>query len=317
VRAGADLLGVLAVVVGEGPVDPDGRRRSLEHGSTVLALELSKERAAAEVERRLRGDLVEELLAGGLDADEAERLARQAERLGHRLPRQAWVIVLEADDVGEEARIAVRQRQDGLDLALTDLVRRRIPGALCVVRSASGVVLVPSEVAPDVMAVETLGELLVGAAAPVLKPATASVGIGNLASAVAELARSHTEARQALRLSRRAGAQSRVTSYRSLGAFRLLLDVQSPEVLRGFANEVLGPLLKYAESRETPLLQTLEALASARWVRRAAARDLGIHINSINYRIERIQSLTGLSLDDSETRVAIAIAIRALSMLGR
>ncbi|MBJ7598399.1 GAF domain-containing protein [Candidatus Nephthysia bennettiae] len=219
VRAGADLLGVLAVVAGDAPVDPDGRRRSLEHGSTVLALELSKERAAAEVERRLRGDLIEELLAGGLDAGEAERLARQAERLGHRLPDRAWVIVLEPDDAGDEAKATMRRRQDDLDLALSELVRRRIPGALCVVRSASGVVLAPGEVAPDVAAAERLGELLLAAAGPVLRPAMASVGIGNLAASVAELARSHTEARQALRLSRRAGGQSRVTSYRSLGAF--------------------------------------------------------------------------------------------------
>jgi putative methionine-R-sulfoxide reductase with GAF domain len=89
VRAGADLLGLLAVAVDEQTVDTHGRRRALEHGSTVLALELAKERAAAEVERRLRGDLVEEVLAGGLDGDEAERVARQAERLGHRLPHKA------------------------------------------------------------------------------------------------------------------------------------------------------------------------------------------------------------------------------------
>jgi DNA-binding PucR family transcriptional regulator len=211
----------------------------------------------------------------------------------------------------------MRRRQDGLDLVLTELVRRRIPGALCVVRSASGVVLVPGEAAPDVAAAERLGDLLLAAAGPVLRPATASVGIGNLAVSVGELARSHTEARQALRLSRRAGGQSKVTSYRSLGAFRLLLDVQSPEALRAFAHEVLGPLVKYAESRETPLLATLEALAGARWIRRAAARELGIHINSINYRIERIESLTGLSLDDPETRVAVAIALRARTMLSR
>src|SRR5256884_4929699 len=117
-------------------------------------------------------------------------------------------------------------------------------------------------------------------------------------------------------LSRRAGARARVTSYRSLGAFRLLLEVQSPEVLRGFVDEVLGALVKYSESRETPLLPTLEALVAARWTRRAAARKLGIHINSMSYRVERIQALSGLSLDDPETRVAIAIALRARAMLG-
>jgi len=316
VRAGADLLGVLAVAVGEGQADEEGRRRALEHGSTVLAVELSKERAAAEVERRLRGDLVEEVLAGGLDLEEAERLARQAERLGHRLPHHAWVIVLEPDDDRSESEMASRGRQDRLDTVLGDVVRRQVPGGLTVVRSASAVVLVPEESASDLAAAERLGGLLLTAGTPILRPGTLSVGIGNLAASVAELARSHVEARQALRLSRRTGARGRVTSYRSLGAFRLLLEVQSPQALRGFVAEVLGPLLKYAESRETPLLETLEALVGARWVRRAAARRLGIHINSMSYRLERIETLTGLKLDDPETRVAIAIALRARGMLG-
>jgi DNA-binding PucR family transcriptional regulator len=64
------------------------------------------------------------------------------------------------------------------------------------------------------------------------------------------------------------------------------------------------------------LLETLEALSAARWVRRAAARQLKIHINSMTYRVERIESLTGLQLDDPETRVAISIALRARTMLG-
>jgi DNA-binding PucR family transcriptional regulator/putative methionine-R-sulfoxide reductase with GAF domain len=316
VRAGADLLGVLAVAVGDGEADEDARRRALEHGSTVLAVELSKERAAAEVERRLRGDLVEEVLSGGLDAEEAERLARQAERLGHRLPNRAWVVVMEPDDARSEAEMAARGFQDRLDDALADLVRRRAPGGLTVVRSASAVMIAPEEAVADLSVAEALGEALMTTVGPLMKPGSVSIGIGNLAQSVAELARSHLEARQALRLSKRAGARARVTSYRSLGAFRLLLEVQSPEALRGFVGEVLGPLLKYAESRETPLLETLEALAAARWVRRAAARALGIHINSMSYRIERIEALTRLSLDDPETRVAIAIALRARAMLG-
>ncbi|MDQ6692136.1 MAG: helix-turn-helix domain-containing protein, partial [Candidatus Dormibacteraeota bacterium] len=247
---------------------------------------------------------------------EAERLARQAERLGHRLPRRAWVVVLEPDDAASEAEMAGRGRQDRLHATLTDLVRRRMGGGLTLTRSSSAVVLLAEEVAPDLAAAEKMAEQLHAAAAPLLRPGSASVGVGNLAESVAELARSHHEARQALRLSRRAGVQDRVTSYRALGAFRLLLDVQSPDALRRFVSEVLGPLLKYAESRETPLLATLEALAAARWVRRAAARDLKIHVNSMSYRVDRIEAISGLRLDEPETRVAVAIALRARSMLG-
>ena len=316
VRAGADMLGLLVVGADGEAIDAPGRLRALEHGSTVLALELSKERAAAEVERRLRGDLIEEVLAGGLEADEAERVARQAERLGHRLPHKAWVVVLEPDDDATEAALAARGRQDRLDGALSGVIRSRLPGALTLVRSASAVFLVPDEIAADLAAVEKLANQLLAAAAPVMKPGSASVGIGNLAHAVSELARSHVEARQALRLTRRAGGRGRVASYRSLGAFRLLLEVQSPDALRRFVDELLGPLLEYAQSRDTPLLETLEALSAARWVRRAAARNLGIHINSMTYRVERIEALTGVQLDDLETRVAISIALRARAMLG-
>ena len=314
VRAGSDVLGLLAVGHPAEATAPPGRLRALEHGSTVLALELSKERAAAEVERRLRGDLVEEMLAGGLEGDEAERIARQAERLGHRLPHRAWVMVLEPDD--DETEAALASRGDRLDAALSGLIRSRMPDALVLVRSASAVFLVPEEVAPDLAACDKLAGQVLAAAAPVMKPGTASVGFGNVANSVAELARSHVEARQALRLTRRAGGRGTVASYRSLGAFRLLLEVQSPEALRRFVSELLGPLLEYAQSRDTPLLETLEALSAKRWVRRAAARQLGIHINSMSYRVERIQTLTGLSLDDPETRVAISIALRARAMLG-
>ncbi len=316
VRAGAEMLGMLAVGVEENTVDSEGRRRALEHGSTVLALEMSKERSAAEVERRLRGDLVEELLAGGLEADEAERLARQAERLGHRLPQRAWVVTLEPDDDKTEATLIARGHQDRLDVALSGLIRSRLPGALTLVRSSSAVFMVTDEVATDLAAVEKLAAQILAAAAHAMKPGTASVGIGNLANGVSELARSHIEARQALRLTRRAGGRSKVASYRSLGAFRLLLEVQSPEALRRFVTELLGPLLQYAQSRDTPLLETLEALSAARWVRRAASRQLRIHINSMTYRVERIEALTGLQLDDPETRVAISIALRARAMLG-
>ena len=188
VRAGAEMLGLLAVGVDEEKMDAEGRVRALEHGSTVLALELAKERAAAEVERRLRGDLVEEVLAGGLEAEESERIARQAERLGHRLPQRAWVVVLEADDDKTEAALAARGQQDRLDAALIGLVRSRLPGALTLVRPASAVFLVPDELAGDLATVEKLAAQILAAAAPVMKPGSASVGIGNLANGVGELA---------------------------------------------------------------------------------------------------------------------------------
>ena len=90
VSPAADVLGVLALVDPAGAA-ADTEQIALEHGATVLAMELARLRSIAETELRLRRDLVEELLAG---TDEDSALAR-AQALGHDLERRHRVVVVE------------------------------------------------------------------------------------------------------------------------------------------------------------------------------------------------------------------------------
>lgn len=321
VRAGSELVGVLAVESAEAVADTV-RRRALEHGATVVALELLKERAAAEVERRLRGDLLEELLNQDPGDEELRRLAVSAERLGYRLPDRAWVLVLEPDDDRTRASIQSLLVQERLQQRLTDLAQRRFPGSLVVGRAASTVVLVPvrspepaGPAQPTAAALEEFCRSLLQLAQGLGRRLQFSVGLGNLAASAAQLGRAHEEARQALRLARRAGGRGQVTSYRSLGALRLLLEVRDPQVVSRFVEETLGPLMAYARHHRTPLLPTLEALAAERWNQRAASRRLHTHINTLTYRVQRIEELLSLSLDDAETRVVLSIAMQARQLL--
>ncbi|MEA2683814.1 MAG: PucR family transcriptional regulator, purine catabolism regulatory protein [Chloroflexota bacterium] len=320
IRAGDDLLAVLAA---EGARDDHpNHRRALEHGATVLALELVKERTAAEVERRLRGDLLEELLNHGLGAEEARRLAIQAERLGYRVAGRSWVVVVEPDDGGASAALESSSTQDRLHALVSDLTVRRFPGSLVVTRPASFVLLVPvaeeGEGAPspaELRSLESFGDMVLKTISRVVRNGSFSLGIGNATQEVHDLPRAHDEARQSLRLSRRGGAVGRVSSYRNLGAFRLLLEVQNPAAVGRFVDETLGPLLRYQQGRRTPLVETLEHLSAHHWNRRAASRALHLHVNSLSYRVQRIEQLLGVSLEDAETRVALSIALRARSLI--
>lgn len=320
IRAGDDLLAVLAAEAAHD--EHPNQKRALEHGATVLALELVKERTAAEVERRLRGDLLEELLNHGLGADEARRLATQAERLGYRVSGHSWVVVIEPDDGGASAALESRSTQDRLHALVSDLTVRRFPGSLVVTRPASFVLLVPvaeeGEGAPspaELRSLESFGDMVLKTISRVVRNGTFSLGIGNATQEVHDLPRAHDEARQSLRLSRRGGAVGRVSSYRNLGAFRLLLEVQNPAAVSRFVDETLGPLLRYQQGRRTPLVETLEHLSAQHWNRRAAARALHLHVNSLSYRVQRIEQLLGVSLEDAETRVALSIALRARSLI--
>ncbi len=325
------VAGELVAILGAAAADPDppGRRQALEHGATVLALELAKEQAAAEVERRLRGDLVEELLRRDLEPEELHRLAVQAARLGHRIAPESWVMVTEPDDDASAARFSGRLLQDRLHAAVSDACGRRFPGTLVVTRPVGLVCVLPAAPpgpdppAPgetgsltDLEAVERFAAGLLDLAHRVVGAGHFSTGIGNRTQTVADLPRAYEEARQALRLRRRGGAGREITSYRSLGALRLLLEVRDPAVLRHFVDETLGPLLRYATRHRTPLLPTLETLARVHWNRSAAARALHVHVNSLSYRIQRIEQLAGLSLEDPEARVVLSIALQARTLLG-
>lgn len=321
VRAGSELIAVLAME-GKLAVASAGRRRALEHGATVVALELLKERAAAEVERRLRGDLLEELLAVGQDPGEIGRLATRAERLGYRIPDRGWVLVAEPDDEASAAALQSAPVQERVQRDLTELCRPRFPGSMVLGRVTSIVVVIPAEPAgpgpssggPQLAEMESFGRSIQEVLRGISKRLSVSIGIGNLANSTQELARAHEEARQALRLARRGGASERVTSYRSLGAMRLLLEVRDPAALKRFVDETLGPVLDYGQHRRTPLLPTLEALAANGWNQRATAKALRIHINTLTYRVQRLETLLGVPLDDAELRVVLGIALQARNL---
>ena len=44
---------------------------------------------------------------------------------------------------------------------------------------------------------------------------------------------------------------------------------------------------------------------------RATSRRLGVHVNTLLYRMRRIEALVGRRLDDPDTRLALALALRA------
>ena len=47
-----------------------------------------------------------------------------------------------------------------------------------------------------------------------------------------------------------------------------------------------------------------------------AAQRLRVHPNTLRYRLDRIREITGLDLENPETRLNLAVAMRVQSLLG-
>jgi hypothetical protein len=77
-----------------------------------------------------------------------------------------------------------------------------------------------------------------------------------------------------------------------------------------YRQRVLGPLLAYDAAHRAGLLETLAAFlaASGSWTR--CARLLHVHVNTLRYRIRRIEALTGRNLSALADQVDLLLALR-------
>jgi purine catabolism regulator len=116
-------------------------------------------------------------------------------------------------------------------------------------------------------------------------------------------ARTTLEAALALPAPPSVARAERLAAYRLMGSLHNLPD--GPRLARA----ILEPLLSGRPDVRRERLATLRAILERGGVNEAAAA-LGVHRNTVAYRLRRIEELTGWRLTDPELRVPLAVALR-------
>ena len=62
-------------------------------------------------------------------------------------------------------------------------------------------------------------------------------------------------------------------------------------------------------------MPTLEAFLGESGNMTLAARALFVHYNTLRHRVQTIEQVLGLSLDDAEARLSLGLALRVLRMM--
>ncbi|WP_370601381.1 PucR family transcriptional regulator [Pseudomonas nitroreducens] len=142
-----------------------------------------------------------------------------------------------------------------------------------------------------------------------LAPLRAYLGLSARADSCAEFPRALLEARQALDVAEGMQAPSGFCDYRELGVLRLLRAIPDRAVVEQFMKDTLGPLSEPGRKQPHLLIETLDALVQENGNALKAAQRLGIHRNTLNQRITRIEALSGQSLDDAQFRLNTSVAL--------
>ena len=90
---------------------------------------------------------------------------------------------------------------------------------------------------------------------------------------------------------------------------------QDTSALLDLVDRVLGPALRHDERRRTALASSVRAWLQAERRTDAAARALGVHPNTLAYRIRRFEQLTGRDLSVTADIVDVWLALRAQEIL--
>ena len=117
------------------------------------------------------------------------------------------------------------------------------------------------------------------------------------------IARSYEEAREALTLAMRLGAEAGIIGPRDLLVYRVLARDQAATA--DLIRDVLGPLTGARGGPEL-LLETLRCYFSAG----------AVSVRTITYRLARVKALTGQDASDPANRFALHVAVEGARLLG-
>ncbi|GAA2572492.1 PucR family transcriptional regulator ligand-binding domain-containing protein [Actinomadura fulvescens] len=145
--------------------------------------------------------------------------------------------------------------------------------------------------------------------APGLADSGLAVGVSDVVAA-GGLRGAVEEARYARRLAAGRADPVCVVGHDELATHVLLLASVPDDVRHMFKVRLLDPLRTYDEVHKADLIRTLETFLqnSGSWTR--CAEQLHLHVNSVRYRIQRIEELTGRNLSRLEDRVDFFLALR-------
>ncbi|GAA4557416.1 PucR family transcriptional regulator [Planotetraspora kaengkrachanensis] len=300
VRAGDEVLGSIWAAM-DGEVDGE-RIQALLDASKLVALHLLRLRGGADVQRRLRTDLIGTVLEGGAGARDAlARLGLSGRRL---------VIVSAGLLAGDDhAHADLERLADALSVHLSATVPSSAVAA--VGGTVYGLLPVVTATAGPEQRVARLAADFVDRVDGNLH---AVVAVAPAGSDISAIVHGKAQADRVLRVMREGHTGLRVARLDDVQTLALMLELRDLAAARDERpGGAIARLMEYDERNNAGLVESLEAWLDALGDVGKAAAALFIHPNTLRYRLRRVVEVGELDLNDPEQRFAAMLQLRILA----
>jgi len=149
-----------------------------------------------------------------------------------------------------------------------------------------------------------------------------SIGVGNACQHISDYRRGFAEANEALQMGQdlveQKGNDSKrqpfVTHFNDLGVYRYLYKIAHMDDLRDVYQDQIAHIVNYDRRKNTDLLDTLETYLECAGNLTKTSDRLFVHRNTLIQRLERLQSLCDIDLQERSNWLTLQVAIKVYKL---
>lgn len=132
-----------------------------------------------------------------------------------------------------------------------------------------------------------------------------SLGVANPYSGIKNIEKLYNEAYLAVLFS-----NQDTIFFNTLDTIKLLYPLKEDKEIQNYYDRTIKKLERYDEEHGTNLVETLEIYLKYNFKKTIVSNKLFIHVETLRYRLNRIEEITGYSLDNSEGLFALQMGIK-------
>jgi len=140
------------------------------------------------------------------------------------------------------------------------------------------------------------------------------IGLGRCYAGIGQLCKSHEQAKLIVENLSKTNNSS-IIHYDDLGLYRILSFDGLQSELSEFCSDTIKPLIEYDRNNDSELVKTLKYYFQYNGNMKKMSEKMFMHYNTIIYRLQKIKDITGLDIENSESRLNLEIALKIVDLI--
>lgn len=142
------------------------------------------------------------------------------------------------------------------------------------------------------------------------------IGMGDFYTNLKDVSRSYNESLTVIQLVKH-HKNSFIHKYKEIGAYQIIMSVPDQAIIKKFHQDMLGPLYFYDQLHNTNFVQFLRTFLEENGSANKISNRLFIHRNTVTYKINKIESILDIDLNNTFARTNLSVAFMIEDILNK